>query len=714
MAEETKTLEIIKAFTGDVAVDNLIMMTLAVVLIPMIAAVVLLAIRFLEVKGKTQVSPLRAAVIGNASILISTILSITILSLYFMNYVKGFQTPLIEGSWEFIAGTKLEWALLLDPLSTIMATLLGIIALMIHFYAYDYMRHGEEEVTRFFAFLNFFTGSMWGFIFAGNLLTSLIFWELLGVSSYFLIGYYWHKPSASAAAMKAFLYNKVGDVGFLVGIFLTYGKTKGDLSYSHIAELIHSGELSAATLAVPALLIFVAAVGKSSQFPLFGWLPEAMEGPTPVSALLHSSTMVKAGLLLLMRNFLMLYDVSDFYVVLPKIDIAPATIVTWIGVHTALLGALMAMTSTDIKRILAFSTISQLGYIASAIGAGGISPAFFHLVSHATFKSLLFLCAGAVIHNLHHVQDIRKMGGLKRHMPKTAFAMGVGLLALAGFPFTSGFVSKDAVILSIENSKIPGHAYLAWVGIATAFITAFYSTRMFYLVFLGEERFDKEKIVPHASSTIMVTPLLVLASLVIIESIWFSIGFVLTLAGQERTDVLNFEGFLGDMFGAHASTEGALKGAIISAVVVLLGMGVAWYMYAINPNARESLRAKLKPVEDFINNRFGVDIAIFWLVNHVALPIGNAFKAFDQQVIDGLVNFFGRTASLAIADVSDQFDQHVIDGIVNGSAYSIRYTVKQLRKLQDGIVGDYAKYMILSVGLLMLIFNLFFGEFSIM
>ncbi|RMG33582.1 MAG: NADH-quinone oxidoreductase subunit L [Methanobacteriota archaeon] len=714
MAEETKTLEIIKAFTGDVAVDNLIMMTLAVILIPMIAAVILLAIRFFEVKGKTTVSPLRAAAIGNTSILLSTILSIYILSMYFANYVHGIQTPYIEGSWEFIAGTKLEWSFLLDPLSTIMATLLGIIALAIHFYAYDYMRHGEEEVTRFFAFLNFFTGSMWGFIYAGNLLSSLIFWELLGVSSYFLIGYYWHKPSASAAAMKAFLYNKVGDVGFLVGIFLTYGKTHGDLSYTQIAELVHKGELSAATLAVPALLIFIAAVGKSSQFPLFGWLPEAMEGPTPVSALLHSSTMVKAGLLLLMRNFLLYYEVHDFHAALPEVNIPPATIVTWIGVHTALMGALMAMTSTDIKRILAFSTISQLGYIASAIGAGGISPAFFHLVSHATFKSLLFLGAGAVIHNLHHVQDIRQMGGLRRHMPKTAIAMGVGLLALAGFPFTSGFVSKDAVILSIENSAIPGHTYLAWVGIATAFITAFYSTRMFYVVFLGEERYDKEKIVPHASSTIMVIPLWTLMTLIIIESIWFSVGFILALTGQERTDLLNFEGFLGDMFGVHASTEGALTGAITSAVVVLLGMGFAWYMYAINPNARESLRATLKPVEDFINNRFGVDIAIFWFVNHVALPIGNAFKAFDQQVIDGLVNFFGKTASLAVADISDQFDQKVIDGVVNGSAYSIRFAVKRLRRLQDGIVGDYAKYMILSVGALMLIFNLFFGNFIVM
>lgn len=714
MAEEAKTIEIIKAFTGDVAVDNLIMLTLAIVIIPMIAAVILLAIRFLEVKGRMQVSPFRAALIGNISILLSTILSATVLSLYFSNYVHGVQTPYIEGSWEFIAGTKLEWAFVLDPLSTIMATLLGIIALMIHFYAYDYMRHGEEEVTRFFAFLNFFTGSMWGFIYAGNLLNSLIFWELLGVSSYFLIGYYWHKPSASAAAMKAFLYNKVGDVGFLVGIFLTYGKTDGDLSYAHMAELIHKGELSAAALAVPALLIFIAAVGKSSQFPLFGWLPEAMEGPTPVSALLHSSTMVKAGLLLLMRNFLLFYEVHDFHVALPEVEIAPATIVAWIGVHTALMGALMAMTSTDIKRILAFSTISQLGYIASAIGAGGISPAFFHLVSHATFKSLLFLCAGAVIHNLHHVQDIRQMGGLRRHMPKTAFAMGVGLIALAGFPFTSGFVSKDAVILSIENSSIPGHAYLAWVGIATAFITAFYSTRMFYMVFLGEERYDKEKIVPHPTSTIMVIPLLVLAGLVIIESIWFSIGFIMMLAGQERTDLLNFEGFLGDMFGAHASTEGALNGAIISAVVVILGMGLAWYMYAINPNARESLRSTLKPVEDFINNRFGVDIAIFWFVNNVALPVGNAFKAFDQQVIDGMVNFFGRTASLAIADLSDQFDQKIIDGAVNGSATSIKFAAKRLRNLQDGIVGDYAKYMILAVGALMLIFNLFFSDLALM
>ncbi len=713
MAEAEKTLEIIKAFTGDSTADSMILMTAAIVLIPMVAAVLLIAIRYIEVRGKLQVSPLRAAVIGNLSILLSTGISITVLSMYFANYVKGIQTPYIEASWEFIAGTKLEWAFLIDPLSAMMGALLGIIALMIHFYAYDYMRHGEEEVTRFFAFLNFFTGSMWGFIYAGNLFNSLIFWELLGVSSYFLIGYYWYKPSASAAAMKAFLYNKVGDVGFLVGIFLTYGKTGGDLSYTHIFELIHKGELSASTLAVPAILIFLAAVGKSSQFPLFGWLPEAMEGPTPVSALLHSSTMVKAGLLLLMRNFLMLYDVGGFEAVLPDVSIPPAAIITWIGILTALLGALMATTSTDIKRILAFSTISQLGYIASAIGAGGLSPAFFHLISHATFKSLLFLCAGAVIHNLHHVQDIREMGGLYRHMKWTAITMGIGLLALAGFPFMSGFVSKDAVILSIANSDIPFKEGAQAIGLLTAAITAFYSTRMFYVVFLGEERYDKEKIVPHASSKLMLFPLITLASLVVIESIWFSIGLIAHLAELELPEIFLFEGFLGNMFGVHTPTDGALQGIIYSTIMVFIGMGAAIYFYKINPNARESIRSSLKFFEDFINNRFGVDIAIFWFVDHVALPIGNAFKTFDSVVVDGLVNFFGRTASLAIADFSDQFDQKVIDGIVNGSAYSIKYSVQRLRKLQDGIVGDYAKFMILGIGMLLLVFNLFFGKLAL-
>ncbi len=705
MAEETKKLEVLEAFLGNLNVDTLIVTTAWVVLTPMLMAVVLITMRYLETKGYMKVNPERSAGLGIASIAISAALSLTVLFRYFNEFVHGVQTPLVVGSQEFIAGTKFEWGLLIDPLSAIMGAALGIIALMIHIYAYDYMRHGEEEITRFFAFLNFFTGSMFGFIYAANLYQSLIFWEFLGVSSYFLIGYYWYKPSASAAAMKAFLYNKVGDVGFLIGIFLTYGKSGGDVSYAHLLELVEKHELSPGTLVIPALMIFIAAVGKSSQFPLFGWLPEAMEGPTPVSALLHSSTMVKAGLLLLLRNFFMLYEVEDFHTTLPDVAIAPATIITYVGVLTALLGALMALTSTDIKRILAFSTVSQLGYIASAIGAGGSSPAFFHLLSHATFKSLLFLCAGAVIHNLHHVQDIREMGGLYRHMPKTAITMGIGLFALAGFPFSSGFVSKDAVILTIEHSKIPGAEFLAWLGILTAFITAFYSTRMFYMVFLGEERYDKEKIIPHESSNIMLFPLIFLASLVVIESIWFSIGFFFVLTGQERTDILNFEGFLGDMLGVHVSTEGAAIGAGISAIVVLLGFGSAMYLYHYNPEMRENLRSTFKRVEDFINDRFFVDIAIFAFVNRVALPIGDAFKAFDEEIVDGAVNFMGKRVSLTIADYSDKFDHNVIDGIVNGSASMVKYTVQKLRQLQDGIVGNYAKYMILSVAILLLLFN---------
>ncbi len=705
MAEAPTTLKILEAFTGNVSVDNMIVIAAWTIFIPMLAAVFLIFWRYLEIYKGREVNPKFSSIIGVGSIAISSGLSIILAIQYFVNFVSGSPTY-IHGSVPFIVGTKLTWELMVDPLSILMSLVLAVIGLFIHIYASDYMMHGEPEITRFFAFMNFFTAAMWGFVYAGNLITSFVFWELLGVSSYFLIGYYWHKASASAAGMKAFLYNKVGDVGFMVGIFTVMRLTGGDVSYVKIMELVHTGALSANDFLLPSLLIFIGAVGKSSQFPLFGWLPEAMEGPTPVSALLHSSTMVKAGLFLLIRNFMTFYDVNNFHATLPTVSwftgfyLPTGTVITWIGAITALLGALMALTSTDIKRILAFSTISQLGYIASGIGAGATSPAFYHIVSHATFKSLLFLCAGAVIHNLHHTQDIREMGGLFRHMKITGITMGIGLIALAGIPPFSGFWSKDSIILGIANSNVEGAVFLQWLEIVTAFITAFYSMRMFYVVFLGEERFDKEKVIPRDSSKLMAIPLIGVASLVILESLWFSIGYI---PGLES---LNFEKILGDLFGVHPSTAGEVEGWLIGSLFSISGALAALLFYWKYPDTLQAIRQKLLWAEDFINNRFYVDKSIYGFVDYVAMPTAEALKTFDYNVIDKLIiNDIVFEGALMTAEESDRFDQNIIDGVVNGFAALTRSTARYGRRLQDGIVRNYATLMMVSLAVFLIAFG---------
>lgn len=685
---------------------SLIGMTAAIFLVPFLTSVILIAIRYFEdVRGKKiEKPPLYSAILGIGSLLISLALSIVVALQYFTKYATGAEEiTVVEGKWDMIMGTNFHWGIMLDPLGVLMTLVLAVIASAIHIYSYEYMKHGEPEVTRFFSFMNFFTGSMFGFILAGNLFTSFIFWEMLGVSSYFLIGYYWYKPVAAAAAKKAFLYNKVGDVSFMVAIIFTYmnpSNLEKSVDYTYLATL----HIPVQQLVLPGLLLFGAAVGKSAQFPLLGWLPEAMEGPTPVSALLHSSTMVKAGLFLLIRNFAIYYDVTDFHAHLPHVDVAAATVVAWIGITTALLGGLMAMTSIDIKRILAFSTISQLGYIATAIGSGAKSAAFYHIISHATFKSLLFLTAGAVILNTHHTQDIRKMGGLGRHMKLTFFAMATGLFGLSGFPFLSpGFYSKDAIIYASEISAIPGHTVIYWIGVFTAFLTAFYSTRMLVLVFLGKPRYNKEEIHPHEAGWFVLGPLLTLSSLVIIEGLYWMLN---SLFGVAKIGFLSEE-WLGEFLGVHGA-EFTVGSTLMSVVFVLLGYFVGWLLYLGKPELLPKIRSwnLTLTIEKVINNRFGLDMFLYWLAEGPGMAIGDFFKNYgdapiDKYIIDGLF----RDGSLEVASASDYTDRNIVDGAVNETWKFFRNSAKLLRPLQNGLTGFYAKIMIGAFTLVLVSLN---------
>jgi NADH-quinone oxidoreductase subunit L len=400
-------------------------------------------------------------------------------------------------NWLSVGALQVDFGLKLDPLSLMMMLIVTGVGGAIHIYSFGYM-HADRGFSRFFTFMSLFTFSMLGIVLANNFIQIFIFWELVGVSSYLLIGFWFEKPSAADAAKKAFFANRLGDFGFLLGIFVVWNMF-GSLSFEGIkpglADFIARQSGPNIVFIVMGLLIFCGAVGKSAQFPLHVWLPDAMEGPTPVSALIHAATMVAAGVYMLCRVFFLL-AYSD---ALP--------IIAWIGGFTALLAAAIAVQQNDIKRILAYSTLSQLGYMVMAVGLAGPTPAMFHLTTHAFFKALLFLGAGSVIHALHEEQDIWKMGGLKKKMPVTFWTFIIGTLALSGVPPFSGFYSKDSILAqAVEQKNYPLFA----LGAGVAGLTTFYMFRLFFVAFLGEARNEKARRA-HESPTVMALPLVLLA-----------------------------------------------------------------------------------------------------------------------------------------------------------------------------------------------------------
>jgi NADH-quinone oxidoreductase subunit L len=396
-------------------------------------------------------------------------------------------------NWLTIGGLNVDFGLKLDALSMMMLFIVTGVGGLIHVYSYSYMDEDAGK-ARFFAFLSLFTFSMLGIVLANNFLMTFIFWELVGVSSYLLIGFWFEKPSAGDAAKKAFITNRLGDFGFLAGILMVWGLL-GSLNFSALQNAMVSNPAAlGASATIAGLLIFCGAAGKSAQFPLHVWLPDAMEGPTPVSALIHAATMVAAGVYMLCRT-LFLYNADALHVI------------AYIGGFTALLAALMAVQQNDIKRIIAYSTLSQLGYMVMAVGLSGPTPAMFHLTTHAFFKALLFLAAGSVIIGMHHEQDIWHMGGLKKKMPVTFWTFTIGALALSGIPPFAGFYSKDSILAQCLEQK---NYLLFAVAVFVAGLTAFYTFRLFFVVFFGKEKTDHAKHA-HESPLIITAPLVILA-----------------------------------------------------------------------------------------------------------------------------------------------------------------------------------------------------------
>ncbi len=595
------------------------------------------------------------------------------------------------------AGNEIRISLLIDNLSALMLVLVSFLCLLIFIYSLGYM-HEEEGKARYYAEVSLFATGMLGTVSADNFLQLLIFWEIMGLCSYLLIGFWYHKPEAAAAAKKAFLVTRVGDVLFLIGVLVIWNEF-GTFRFEEIAPRV--GLVSPQLLTIIPLLLFGGAVGKSAQFPLHAWLPDAMEGPTTVSALIHAATMVKAGVYLTARSFVFLVPLVPG-VAPPFIAIL---VIAAIGGFTTLFAASMAVVNNDIKRVLAFSTISQLAYMFLGLGAGaflmatevsngeavssaGYSAALYHLFNHAFFKALLFLGAGSVIHAVH-TNDMREMGGLSKAMPTTSKAMLIGSLALAGIIPFSGFFSKGEVLsVTFDAGALNPAFYILYAfGVVTAFLTAFYIFRLWFMTFHGEYRGHEHL---HESPRVMTVPLIILA------------GF----AAGSGLLAYPMQGFGNLVFFGRPETAYPLVGAPLqdylleglSMGVAVLGLALAWAVYETKRIPAERFTASRSGafVHKMLSRRYWIDDGYDAFGRTVVYGLARALDWFDRRVIDGIVNAVGR-GGLVTAQGTDVFDRRVIDGAVNAVSLETVRTSWRLRTRQTGQVQNYAWVVVLGI-----------------
>ena len=552
-----------------------------------------------------------------------------LLSLFLMISLHGMDAkqgvPATPFNWLSLDQLKIDISLHLDALSLVMLLVVTGVGLMIHIYSYGYM-HDDPGFSRFFACLSLFTFSMLGIVLANNFVMMFIFWELVGLSSYLLIGFWFEKPSASDAAKKAFITDRLGDFGFLLGIILLWRMSNGKIEFDALNQLLDAKpDRLGAWANVAGLLIFCGAMGKSAQFPLHVWLPDAMEGPTPVSALIHAATMVAAGVYMLCRVFFIFGSSTVWPEALSFMNGWTALdVIAWIGGFTALLAALIAVQQNDIKRILAYSTLSQLGYMIMSVGLAGPTPAMFHLATHAFFKALLFLGAGSVIHAMHHEQDIWRMGALRSKLPKTWNTFLIGTLALAGVWPLAGFYSKDSILAQAAEHK----PILFALGVFVAALTAFYMFRLLFVVFFGPAK-SAEAGHAHESPKAMTTPLIILAVFSVIG------GFI------------GIDAFVGKMFsGEHGGHEVSwidsllqpfghnLLAAMFGILAALVGISLA---YAAYWNAtKDPLVEKLGWLSRAMQNRFYFDELYSALISVTHEALSKLADWFDRWIIAGL------------------------------------------------------------------------------
>jgi NADH-quinone oxidoreductase subunit L len=555
-------------------------------------------------------------------------------------------------SWIPVGSLQVDLAFLADQLSITMALFITGIGTLIHLYAVGYM-HGDPKFSKFFIYLNLFVFSMLMLVLGENLLVTFLGWEGVGTCSYFLISFWHTRDSAATAGKKAFVTNRVGDWGFMMAMFLAFGAV-GTLSYGTINSAAHGGSISHVTATAIALMLFVGACGKSAQLPLYLWLPDAMEGPTPVSALIHAATMVTAGVFLMTRMNPVIAEAYHW---------AP-TIIAVVGAATALFAATVAVAQNDIKKVLAYSTVSQLGYMFLAVGSGAYVAAIFHMITHAFFKALLFLGSGSVIHGMHHEQDMRKMGALRVLMPVTGFTFIIGWLAIAGVPPFAGFWSKDEILLYV----FANNRGLYVVGLVTALLTAFYMTRQVIMVFFGEAKWKDHSeehgahgdFVPHESPKIMLFPLVVLAVLSVGGGL-LQLPFTKDLHFLEKWLEPIVEHGEAHISGSWAYDNKYLL-MLVAIVVALGGIALAVGVYG---------KKKLPAIEPQI--------------------LANAWN-YDK----GVSAFMGGPGRQSFEGVA-WADAHVIDGAVRGTGLVVRQSSGLVRKIQSGYVRVYAAAIVIGV-----------------
>jgi NADH-quinone oxidoreductase subunit L len=569
----------------------------------------------------------------------------------------------------------MEVAFLIDSLTVLMMVVVTFVSLMVHIYTIGYM-HDDPGYQRFFSYISLFTFAMLMLVMSNNFLQLFFGWEAVGLMSYLLIGFWFTRETAIFANLKAFLVNRVGDFGFLLGIAAIY-MAFGSLDYAavfaiaptQVAQTINIvGDVDWNLITVICILLFIGAMGKSAQFPLHVWLPDSMEGPTPISALIHAATMVTAGIFMVARMS-PLYELSE----------TALSVVIVIGSITALFMAFLGMVQNDIKRVVAYSTLSQLGYMTVALGASAYSAAIFHLMTHAFFKALLFLGAGSVIIAMHHEQDMRKMGGLKKYMPITYWTAVIGSLALAGIPPFAGFFSKDAIIEAVHLSKIPGSGFAYIAVMSGVFITAFYSFRLLFMTFHGKPRMD-EHTREHLKESPWVVwlPLVmlaipsVIAGWMYIKPMLFGDFFGSAIVVAPQHDVLN-------QLGAHWHGVGQFMAHGVMALpfwLAISGIIVAWVLYIKKPELPDVIASWFKPIYTLLLNKYYFDELYQFVFARGARAVGNLlWKIGDIKLIDGLA--------------------------VNGSARVVGWVSSIVRQMQTGYVYHYAFAMI--IGLFMLI-----------
>ena len=599
-------------------------------------------------------------------------------------------TQVVLFDWMVAGPLSVQMGFLADPLSAMMLLVVTGVGFLIHIYSIGYM-HGDPGYYRFFAYLNLFMFFMLVLITGNNYLVMFVGWEGVGLSSYLLIGFWFERKSAADAGKKAFVVNRVGDAGFLLGVFLMY-TTFDTFTYLDIFQ--RAPEVSTAILTAITLCLFVGAMGKSAQIPLYVWLPDAMEGPTPVSALIHAATMVTAGVYMVVRSHV-LYQLAPI----------SAEFVAIIGGLTAIFAASIGLVQNDIKRVLAYSTVSQLGYMFLGAGVGGFIGAIFHLVTHAFFKGLLFLASGSVIHALGGEQDMRKMGGLGPHLPITSRVFFVGAIAIAGIPPFAGFWSKDGILADAFKS---GHFLLWFIGVVGAFMTAFYMFRLIYMTFYGTSRVDHEVLHHvHESPPIMTVPLIILALLSVVGGLILGVPpehgwihrFLGAVVGHGVIHTASGVAEAASMVEAHGG-DGAyaldVLLMIISVMVGVLGWGLAWFMYTKRTDIPDRLAEKYMGVYEILLNKYWVDELYEFVFVRGAKALANVFWGFDERVVDGAVN---GASHLIIqgSEESGRFDLQTIDGSVNGLSVVIQFGARAFRLLQTGFVQNYVLAMVLGL-----------------